>query len=138
MYTRKLEVVHKKVGGCTQGIWRLYTRMLAVVSSHIPFNKEVGVYIALNDESSVTQSVTYVGIKLLWQLKMSSFSSYIQRCDQPWLCVGLMHTNLCPCTSLISNGASIKTHSYLQIARSFLPLLLICIAFSLDLSMIRG
>ena len=44
-------------------------RKLEVVSSRKTSNKEVGGHIALNDESSVTQSVTYVGIKLLWQLK---------------------------------------------------------------------
>ena len=28
---RKLEVVHKEVGGCTQESWRLYTRKSQVV-----------------------------------------------------------------------------------------------------------
>ena len=32
-YTRKLEVVHKEVGGCTQGSWRLYIRKLEVIWS---------------------------------------------------------------------------------------------------------
>ena len=35
--TRKLEVVHKEVRGCTQGSWRLYTRKLEDV------HKEVGI-----------------------------------------------------------------------------------------------
>ena len=33
-FTRKLDVVHKDVGGCTQGSWRLNTRKLEVVMSH--------------------------------------------------------------------------------------------------------
>ena len=33
--TRKLEVVHKEVRGCTQGSWRLYTRKLEVVHKEI-------------------------------------------------------------------------------------------------------
>ena len=52
-----LKVVHKEVGGCTQGSWRLSDQMRIAAS------------IALNDESSVTQSLTNVGIELLWQLK---------------------------------------------------------------------
>ena len=45
----------EEVGGCTQGSWRLSDQMRASI--------------ALNDESSVTHLVLYVGIKLLWQLK---------------------------------------------------------------------
>ena len=30
-FMRKLVVVHKDVGGCTQGRWRLYTRKVEVV-----------------------------------------------------------------------------------------------------------
>ena len=44
----------------TWGSSRLYTRRLEVVSSHITSNKEVGSYIALNDESWVTHSVGYL------------------------------------------------------------------------------
>ena len=45
----KLEVVHNEVGGCTQGSWRLSDQMRIAAS------------IALNDESSVTQSLTHEG-----------------------------------------------------------------------------
>ena len=51
-YMRKLEVVHKEVGGCTQGSWRLShlipPRKLEVISSHT--TKEVGGYITLASE----------------------------------------------------------------------------------------
>ena len=53
LYTRKLEVEHKEVGGCTQGSWRLYTRKLSVDSSNC----------------SLPQSVRYAGEELPWQLK---------------------------------------------------------------------
>ena len=46
-----------QVGGCTEGSWRLSDRMHIAAS------------IALNDESWVSQSVRYVGIELLGQLK---------------------------------------------------------------------
>ena len=51
VFVRNLEVVHKQVGG-------YLTRCARIAAS-----------IALNDESSVTQSLTNVGIELLWQLK---------------------------------------------------------------------
>ena len=61
-FVRKLEVVHKEVGGCTQGSWRLSDQMRIAAS-----------IAQIDDESlthSVTQSVTYVGIELLGQLKI--------------------------------------------------------------------
>ena len=62
---RKLEVVHKEVGGCLisynlqQGSWRLYSS-------------------ELEHHESLSQSVTYVGTKLLWQLK----SVFVQNSQQ--------------------------------------------------------
>ena len=48
---RMMEVVHKEVGG------------------HLTRCARIAASIALNDESLVSHSVTYVGIELLWQLK---------------------------------------------------------------------
>ena len=49
-FLRKLEVVHKEVEGCTQGSWRLSDQMRIAKS------------ITLNDESSVTHSLTHEGM----------------------------------------------------------------------------
>ena len=48
-FVSKLEVVHKEIGGCTQGSWRLSDQMRIVVS------------IALIYSHSVTHSVTHWG-----------------------------------------------------------------------------
>ena len=95
---RKLEVVHKEVGGCTQGSWRLSQRkqrgnMCTAKECSVELLKwllicsqdlevwwgKSGDGRSLVDRSewwimsdSITQSVRYVGIKLLGQLKMRS------------------------------------------------------------------